>query len=623
MKKRQEGALAPTVKTLLGSVRQFKKPSMITPIFMAIEAFCECLIPFFMARMIREEALASSGALAHILKYGGILLLLAIVSLTSGVLAGRFAAQASCGFASNLRHDLFYKVQKFSFGNVDKFSTSSLVTRLTTDVTNVQQSYQMCLRIAIRVPLQFLFAIIMSFSINAKLAWVFVIVAPILAFILISIMRVVMPLFRKIFKKYDALKNSVQENVGGIRVVKSFVREEYEKEKFQKAAGQVRDDFTKAEKILALNNPIMTLFINVAAVLISFLGARQIIQTAGIQETIVDGEIVPIIVGEFIPSQLSALITYGIQILSCLMMFSMIFVMLTMSLESARRIAEVLQETSEISSPENGVKKVKDGSIRFENVSFKYSAEADKYALSDIDLTIESGETVGILGGTGSSKTTLIQLIPRLYDAGEGSVYVGGVNVKDYDLDTLRKEVAVVLQKNVLFSGTIKENLRWGDENATDEELVRVCKLAQADEFIRSFPDGYDTYIEQGGTNVSGGQKQRLCIARAILRKPKVLILDDSTSAVDTKTDALIRRAFKEEIPDTTKIIIAQRVSSVEHADKILILEGGKIVAQGNHETLLKSSEIYREIYEAQTKSSASNSTTETAATEQTQGGEA
>ena len=599
MKKRQEGALAPTVKTLLGSVRQFKKPSMITPMFMAIEAFCECLIPFFMAKMIREEALAAPNALQHILKYGGILLILAIISLTSGVLAGRFAAQASCGFASNLRHDLFYKVQKFSFGNVDKFSTSSLVTRLTTDVTNVQQSYQMCLRIAIRVPLQFLFAIIMSFSMNAKLAWVFVIIAPILAFVLISIMRVVMPLFRKIFKKYDALNNSVQENVGGIRVVKSFVREEYEKEKFQKAAGQVRDDFTKAEKILALNNPIMTLFINVAAVLISFFGAREIIQTATVQNGV--------IVGEFIPSQLSALITYGIQILSCLMMFSMIFVMLTMSLESARRIAEVLQEQSDISSPENGVKEVKDGSIRFENVSFKYSAQANKYALSDIDLTIKSGETVGILGGTGSSKTTLIQLIPRLYDAGEGSVYVGGVNVKDYDLDTLRKEVAVVLQKNVLFSGTIKENLRWGDENATDEELVRVCKLAQADDFIRSFPDGYDTYIEQGGTNVSGGQKQRLCIARAILRKPKVLILDDSTSAVDTKTDALIRRAFKEEIPDTTKIIIAQRVSSVEHADKILILDGGKIVAQGNHETLLQTSEIYREIYEAQTKGSAEN----------------
>ena len=599
MKKRQEGALAPTVKTLLGSVRQFKKPSMITPMFMAIEAFCECLIPFFMAKMIREESLAAPNALQHILKYGGILLILAIISLTSGVLAGRFAAQASCGFASNLRHDLFYKVQKFSFGNVDKFSTSSLVTRLTTDVTNVQQSYQMCLRIAIRVPLQFLFAIIMSFSMNTKLAWVFVIIAPILAFVLISIMRVVMPLFRKIFKKYDALNNSVQENVGGIRVVKSFVREEYEKEKFQKAARQVRDDFTKAEKILALNNPIMTLFINVAAVLISFFGAREIIQTATVQNGV--------IVGEFIPSQLSALITYGIQILSCLMMFSMIFVMLTMSLESARRIAEVLQEQSDISSPENGVKKVKDGSIRFENVSFKYSAQANKYALSDIDLTIKSGETVGILGGTGSSKTTLIQLIPRLYDAGEGSVYVGGVNVRDYDLDTLRKEVAVVLQKNVLFSGTIKENLRWGDENATDEELVRVCKLAQADDFIRSFPDSYDTYIEQGGTNVSGGQKQRLCIARAILRKPKVLILDDSTSAVDTKTDALIRRAFKEEIPDTTKIIIAQRVSSVEHADKILILDGGKIVAQGNHETLLQTSEIYREIYEAQTKGNAEN----------------
>ena len=580
--------MASPVKTLLGSVRQYKKPSIITPIFMLVEAFCECLMPFFMAQMINEAAIVA-GDFGHIAKYGGILLGLAALSLMSGALAGRFAAQASCGFATNLRHDLFYKVQKFSFANVDKFSTSSLVTRLTTDVTNVQQSYQMCLRIAIRVPLQFLFAIVMSFALNARLAWVFVVIVPMLGLFLISIMRIVMPFFRRIFKKYDALNNSVQENVGGIRVVKSFVRESYETEKFQKAAGEVRNDFTKAEKILALNNPVMTFFINFAAVLISYLGAKTIINSGTLS-------------GDFVPTELSALITYGIQILSACMMFSMVFVMITMSFESMRRIAEVLEQESDLVSPENAVKEVVDGAVRFENVCFKYSEKAEKYALSDINLDIKSGQTVGILGGTGSSKTTLIQMIPRLYDATEGAVFVGGVNVKDYDLDVLRKEVAVVLQKNVLFSGTIKENLRWGDENATDEDIERVCKLAQADEFIRAFPDGYDTYIEQGGTNVSGGQKQRLCIARALLRKPKVLILDDSTSAVDTKTDALIRRAFAQEIPDTTKIIIAQRVASVEHADKIVVLDGGKIIACGNHETLIQSSEIYREIYEAQTK---------------------
>ena len=566
---------------------------MITPIFMAVEAFCECLIPWFAGRLITVISVEGVNLMQEIYKYAAILVLLALCSLLSGVLAGRYAATASCGFAKNLRHDLFYRVQKFSFGNVDKFSSSSLVTRLTTDVTNVQNSYQMCLRIAIRVPLQFLFAIIMSFLTNPKLAWIFVLAVPFLAAALITIMRIVMPFFRRIFKKYDALNNSVQENVGGIRVVKSFVREEYEKEKFYKAAGEVRDDFTRAEKIIALNNPIMTLAINVAAVIISVLSAYAI----------VDANFWAAYNG-FEVGQLSTLISYGVQMLSCLMMFSMIFVMLSMSLESARRISEVLNEESDIVSPENGVKEVKDGSIRFEDVSFKYSAAANKYALSDIDLEIASGETVGILGGTGSSKSTLIQLLPRLYDTTEGAVYVGGVNVKDYDLDVLRKEVSIVLQKNVLFSGTIKENLRWGDEDATDEDIVRVCKLAQADEFVRSFPDGYDTYIEQGGTNVSGGQKQRLCIARALLRKPKVLILDDSTSAVDTKTDALIRRAFAEEIPNTTKIIIAQRVASVEHADKILILDGGKIVACGKHDELLNTSAIYREIYEAQTKKS-------------------
>ena len=590
--------MSSTIKTLIKSVRQYKKPSLITPIFMALEAFCECLIPFFMSQLITSidvDGIAAEVAMQNIFQYGGILLILAVLSLTSGALAGKFAATASCGFAANLRHDLFYRVQKFSFANVDKFSSSSLVTRLTTDVTNVQQSYQMCLRIAIRVPLQFLIAIIMSFTINPKLAWIFLAAVPVLAIVIISIMLYVMPFFRRIFKKYDALNNSVQENVGGVRVVKSFVREKYETEKFEKAAGEVRNDFTKAEKILALNNPLMTLVINVAAIIISALAAYAI----------VDPNFWVAHPG-FGAGQLSALIAYGIQMLSCLMMFSMIFVMLSMSLESVRRIAEVLNEQSDIVSPEQGVKEVKDGSVRFENVSFKYSAKAHRAALSDINLQINSGETVGVLGTTGSSKTTFIQLIPRLYDATEGNVFVGGVNVKDYDLDVLRKEVSVVLQKNVLFSGTIKENLRWGDKDATDEAIERVCKLAQADEFIRAFPDGYDTYIEQGGTNVSGGQKQRLCIARALLRKPKILILDDSTSAVDTKTDALIRRAFAEEIPDTTKIIIAQRISSIEHADKILVLDGGKIMAMGSHTELLETSDIYREIYAAQTKSKSS-----------------
>ena len=605
MKKRKEKK-AGIIQPLLGSVREYKTPSLITPFFMALEAFCECLIPFFMAKMIAAidiKDISSDAAMQAIFKFGGILLLLAFLSMLSGGLAGKFAATASCGFAKNLRHDLFYKVQKFSFANVDTFSSSSLVTRLTTDVTNVQQSYQMCLRIAIRVPLQFLFAIIMSFTINPRLAWIFLAVVPCLGVIIFSIMFYVMPFFRRIFKKYDALNNSVQENVGGIRVVKSFVREEYETEKFEKAAGEVRNDFTKAEKILALNTPLMTFFINFASILISAFAAYAIIDKTHWAAFAGFGK-----------GELSALISYGIQMLSSLMMFSMIFVMMSMSLESARRISEVLTTESDIVSPENGVKEVKDGSVCFKDVHFKYSKTAKTEALFDVDLDIQSGETVGILGGTGSSKTTLIQLIPRLYDATQGEVLVGGVNVKEYDLDVLRREVAVVLQKNVLFSGTIKENLRWGDEKATDEDIERVCRLAQADEFIQQFPDKYDTYIEAGGTNVSGGQKQRLCIARALLRNPKVLILDDSTSAVDTKTDALIRHAFKEEIPDTTKIIIAQRISSVEHADKIVVLDGGRIIACGNHTQLLETSDIYREIYEAQTKSSSS---------ENNQGGEA
>ncbi len=584
----------PVIRTLLGSVREYKKASLVTPLFMVLEALCECLIPFIMSRM-----LIGTASLPQILLYGGIMVGLAVLSLICGIMGGRFAAKASCGFAKNLRHDLFYSVQKFSFKDVDKFSASSLVTRLTTDVTNVQQAYQMCLRIVIRVPIMFAFSVIMSMTISWRLALVFVVIVPFLLSVLVFLMTRVMPFFRKIFKKYDALNNSVQENVGGIRVVKAFVREDYERQKFEKAAKEVRDDFTKAEKMIALTSPVMMLAMYTSSMFITFIGAMLIIKT-GSWDAVQNA-----VVGPLTPSQLSAVITYGVQMLSSMMMFSMIAVMLTMSIESASRISEVLRQKSTIVSPENGVTEVKDGSVRFKNVSFKYAESAKKYALRDIDLDIRSGETVGILGGTGSSKTTLIQLIPRLYDVTEGELYVGGVNVKDYDLDTLRREVSVVLQKNVLFSGTIKENLRWGDENATDEDIERVCKLAQADEFIQGFPDKYDTYIEQGGTNVSGGQKQRLCIARALLRKPKVLILDDSTSAVDTKTDALIRHAFKEEIPDTTKIIIAQRIASVEHADKILVMEGGRVVALGNHNELMQSSEIYREIYEAQTKSKA------------------
>ena len=579
-----------TVKTLLGSVREYKKPSLMTPVFMILEAVCECLIPFMMAKMLEGDA-----QMSQILTYGGIMVALAVLSLTCGILGGQFAARASCGFAKNLRKDLFYAVQDFSFKDVDKFSTSSLVTRLTTDVTNVQQAYQMCLRIVIRVPLMFIFSVVMSMTINWQLALVYVVIVPFLLTALLTIMKKVMPFFRRIFKKYDALNGSVQENVNGIRVVKSVVREDYEKEKFNKAAGEVKDDFTKAEKMIALNSPIMMFAMYLSSVLITFVGAYIITSTATWNGSAV--------VGDLVPSELSAVITYGVQMLSSMMMVSMISVMLTMSVESAKRIGEVLEQKSDLVSPENGLTEVKDGSIRFENVSFKYSGEAAANALESINLEIKSGETVGILGGTGSSKTTLIQLIPRLYDATEGNVYVGGVNVKEYMLDTLRQEVSVVLQKNVLFSGTIKENLRWGNANASDEEIVRVCKLAQADDFIRSFPDGYDSYIEQGGTNVSGGQKQRLCIARALLRKPKVLILDDSTSAVDTKTDALIRRAFAEEIPDTTKIIIAQRIASVESADKIIVMDNGKIMACGNHNELLENSQIYREIYEAQTKS--------------------
>lgn len=573
------------IKTLMGCVREYKKTSILTPIFVSVEVVMECIIPYFIAKLINH--IENGTDMKMILAYGGVLVLLAFVSLFFGALAGSTCATASAGFAKNLRHDLYYKVQDFSFSNIDKFSTSSLVTRLTTDVTNVQNAYMMIIRTAIRAPFMMIFAIIMAFAMCPQLSTVYVAIVPFLAFALFTIIRKAMPLFDSVFKKYDKLNNSVQENVKGMRVVKSFVREDYEKQKFNAAADDVCADFTKAEKLVALNQPIMQIAMYVAMVVVSFFGAKLIISSGG--STMGVGE-------------LSSLFTYGMQILSSLMMVSMIFVMITISNASMQRIYEVLKEESTIKNLANPVKEVADGSIDFDNVSFKYHEGAEKFALTDINLHIKSGETIGIIGGTGSSKTSLIQLISRLYDATKGSVLVGGVNVKDYDIESLRNEVSVVLQKNILFSGTIKENLRWGDKNASDEEIVRVCKLAQADEFVSSFPDKYDTHIEQGGTNVSGGQKQRLCIARALLKKPKILILDDSTSAVDTKTDSLIRKAFASEIPDTTKIIIAQRISSVQDADRIIVMDDGRINAVGTHEELLKSNEIYKEVYYSQNK---------------------
>ena len=569
----------------MGCIREYKKPSILTPIYVSVEVIVECIIPFFIAKLINHIEDGSETRL--VLLYGAALIGLAFISLFFGALAGSTCATASSGFAKNIRHDLFYKVQEFSFANIDRFSTSSLVTRLTTDVTNVQMAYMMVIRIAVRAPFMMIFSAIMAFAMCPQLSTVYIIILPFLAFALFFIVKKAMPLFNSVFKKYDKLNNSIQENVKGMRVVKSFVREEYEKQKFGKAADDVCADFTKAEKIVALNMPIMQLAMYIAMVVVSFLGARLIISTGGSVMGVGD---------------LSSLFTYGMQILSSLMMLSMIFVMISISDASMRRIYEVLKEESTIKNPENPVMEVTDGSIDFNGVSFKYHENAEKNALEDIELHIKSGETIGVLGGTGSSKSTLIQLISRLYDTSVGSVYVGGINVKDYDIEVLRDAVSVVLQKNVLFSGTIKENLRWGDKDASDEELVRVCKLAQADEFINSFPDKYDTFIEQGGTNVSGGQKQRLCIARALLKKPKILILDDSTSAVDTKTDALIRSAFATEIPETTKIIIAQRISSVQDADRIIIMNDGKIDAIGTHEELLAGNDIYREVYYSQNR---------------------
>lgn len=573
------------LRTLMKSIREYKRTSIITPILVFFEVILECIIPMVIAELVNTYS--ESQDILDVLRYGGIVALLAIASLLFGALAGLTCSTASCGFAKNLRHDMYYAVQDYSFENIDRFSTSSLVTRLTTDVANVQMSYMMIIRTAIRAPMMFLFAIIMAFIMGGNMAWIFICVIPILGGGLVFVASRAMPLFRKVFKKYDKLNSSVQENIKGARVVKTFVREDYEKKKFGFASLDVARDFTKADRILALNNPIMQLCLNVVMLFVLSFGSYTVISTNGVALGF---------------GQMSALLTYGFMILSSLMMLSMIFVMITMSLESARRITEVLKERPTLTSPENPVGEVADGSVSFDGVSFKYSKEAKKYALSDINLDIASGETVGIIGGTGSSKSTLIQLISRLYDTTEGSVRVGGVDVREYDLEVLRNNVAVVLQKNVLFSGTIKENLHWGNPDATDEELREACRLSAADEFIERFPDGYDTYIEQGGANVSGGQKQRLCIARALLKKPKILILDDSTSAVDTRTDAHIRASMREFIPTTTKIIIAQRISSVQDADKIVVLDGGKIHALGNHETLLRECDIYREIYTSQNK---------------------
>lgn len=574
------------LKNILKSVREFKKASIETPLYVTFEVILECLLPFIMASLIDE---VGGESIAPIVRYGAILFVMAMLSLLFGTLSARAAAKASTGFAKNLREDMYFKIQDFSFADVDKFSTSSLVTRMTTDVTNVQNAYQMIIRIAVRTPLMLIFSMVMSFSINRRMALIFICILPVLAIFLFGIALHVQPIFKRIFKRYDAMNASVQENLAGIKVVKSFNREEYEKKKFKKSSEEVCEDFTHVERILALNGPVMQLCIYIAMMTVSYVGARLIISSGG--SSLTTGE-------------LSSLITYGVQILASMMMLSMVFVMVTMAEESCSRINEVLTTESSLKSPEGGIKELKDGSIKFENVSFSYKQGQENHALSNINLEIKSGETIGIIGPTGSAKTTLISLIPRLYDATCGRVLVGGRDVKEYDLDTLRDSVSVVLQKNVLFSGTIKDNLRWGKEDATDEELIDACKIAQADEFISAFPDGYDTWIEQGGTNVSGGQKQRLCIARAILKNPKVLIFDDSTSAVDTKTDALIRASLKLSMNDVTKIIIAQRASSVEHADKIIVMDEGRIAQCGTHEELLSEEGYYKSLYETQTRRS-------------------
>ena len=578
------------IKTLARSIREYKKNAILTPILVIVEVVLECIIPFVIANLVNE--MQAGCGMDTILHYGIQLLVMAVLSLVFGVAAGNTCATASTGFARNLRKDMFYCIQDYSFENIDKFSVSSLVTRMTTDVINVQMSFMMIIRIAIRGPLTMIFSFVMGFVMGGRLAMIFLVTIPLLGFGLFLVIRKATPIFRRVFRKYDALNDSVQENVQAMRVVKSYVREDYEKKKFANAAEDVCRDFTKAERIMAINSPMMQFCVYAGMAFVLSFGSYMVITSQGAEVAV---------------GQMSAILTYSFQILMSLMMLSMVFVMITMSLESAERIVEVLSEKSSLTSPENAVTQIKDGSIDFDDVSFKYSEKAERMALEGVNLHIKSGEVIGILGGTGSSKTTLVQLIPRLYDATEGSVKVGGVDVRKYDLEALRNNVAMVLQKNVLFSGTIKDNLRWGNAQATDEEIVHACKLAQADEFIQLFPDKYDTWIEQGGANVSGGQKQRLCIARALLKNPKVLILDDSTSAVDTRTDSLIRQAFREFIPQTTKIIIAQRVASVQDADRIIVMDGGRISAIGTHEELLRTSEIYREVYTSQNKAGDEN----------------
>ena len=573
------------LKELAVSIREYKNKSIATSVLVSVEVVLECIIPFVTARLVNQ--IKTGCTLKVIADYGLMLVVMAGLSLLFGALAGSTCATAACGLARNLRKDIFYRIQSFSFENIDKFSTSSLVTRLTTDVTNVQNAYMMIIRMAIRFPLMLVFAFIMAFIMGGRMAFIFLFVVPVLGFGLFAVIRNAMPLFRKIFRKYDALNRSVQENVKAMRVVKSYVREDYEKEKFEDAAEEVCRDFTRAERIIALTNPLMQFCLYTVMIFVLSFGSYTIITSRGLD----------LDVGQF-----SALINYSFMILSSLMMVSMVFVMITIAEESAKRIVEILREESALSNPGQPIFEVRDGSVDFEAVSFKYSRDAERMALAGITLHIRPGETVGIIGGTGSSKSTLIQLIPRLYDATEGVVKVGGVDVRDYDLTTLRNQVAVVLQKNILFSGTIRENLRWGNQNATDEEMTQACKLAQAEEFISQFPDQYDTHIEQGGANLSGGQKQRLCIARALLKKPKILILDDSTSAVDTRTDAMIRKALSKYMPETTKIIIAQRTSSVENADRILVMEGGTVNAAGTHTELMAGNDIYREIYTSQNK---------------------